>query len=190
MKPMKILVLTSLIIASIVAVSEAGWLIYHEPEFKGTILDIETKQPIEGAVVVVEYMKSTWWLSPHSTSSIMDVRETLTDKEGKFRIPSYTTFMQPFSSQIPTLIIIFKPGYASISNWNIGEVFTKGIVKEDEVPWLDNMDLKFRFAPWLIELPKLKTKEERWDASFVGVTGYSEKELPLLYKALSEKGNN
>ena len=33
----------------------AGWLIYHEPGFKGKVIDVETRQAITGTVVVVMY---------------------------------------------------------------------------------------------------------------------------------------
>ena len=40
--------------------SFAIWPIYHKPEFKGKVIDAETKEPIEGAVVVVVYNKITY----------------------------------------------------------------------------------------------------------------------------------
>ena len=46
-----------LIIVLMGASSEASLLVYHKPEFKGRVLDAETKEPIEGAVVVVNYAK-------------------------------------------------------------------------------------------------------------------------------------
>ena len=35
--------------------SAYSWPIYSKPEFRGRVIDAETKQPIEGAVVVVLY---------------------------------------------------------------------------------------------------------------------------------------
>ena len=187
----RIIALVFLISLSSAACSEAGWLIYHEPEFKGKILDYDTKQPIEGAVVVAEYKKTTWWLSPHKTSSTIDVRETLTDKDGNFRFPSYTTVLLPISWQIPTTFTIFKPGYASISNWNLEKNLTEGIVNEDEVPWLYNKDLKIKFAPGLVGLPKLKTREERLKAmpSIVGEASDYKKQKELIRLLNSERRN-
>jgi len=40
--------------------SFAGWLIYHKPEFKGKVIDAKTKEPLEGAVVVVAYYQKTF----------------------------------------------------------------------------------------------------------------------------------
>jgi hypothetical protein len=162
-----------------------GCFIYHKPEFKGQVVDAESKQAIEGAVVVAVYSKMTMGIPEHY-SSIINVRETLTDKEGKFRIPSYTTIIQPFSWGMSwgetATFTIFKPGYASMSDWNLEENLTKGMVKEDAVPWFYNKDLKFTFAPGIIGLPKLKTREERLKAmpSIVGESPDYKKQTELI----------
>jgi len=170
------------------ASSEAGWLIYHEPEFNGKILDIETKQPIEGAVVVVEYKKKTMGIGA-SMSSMFDVRETLTDKDGKFHFSPYTTLIQPFSWQIPTGFVIFKPGYASLK---LGSgYFTGEVTKEQEGTWpnLELEVLKYRLrGSGTVELPKLVTRGQRLIARMIDIEDYSAKELPLLYKAITEEG--
>ena len=41
------------------------------------------------------------------------MREALTDKNGEFYIPSYTTIIQPLSWETLVTFIIFKPGYGS-----------------------------------------------------------------------------
>jgi hypothetical protein len=53
------IVLCSIVLLAIVfaAPCPASWLIYHKSEFKGKVTDAETKQPIEGAVVVAKYFK-------------------------------------------------------------------------------------------------------------------------------------
>jgi hypothetical protein len=168
--------------------SEAGWLIYHEPIFDGKILDIDTKQPIEGAVVVVEYNKATMGLGAGSISSIISLRETLTDKEGNFHIPSYSTLIQPFSWQIPTTVIIFKPGYASLE---LGAIyFTGKQIQEKEGSWPWSKELKYKLhGPGIVELPKIKTSEDLIKRTLGFPTGFGAKELPHLYKAYGEEKN-
>src|SRR6266540_2743121 len=162
----RILILSVLIVAFMAVSSEAGWLIYHEPEFNGKVFDIETKQPIEGAVVVVEYNKKTMGIGA-SMTSVMDVRETLTDKEGNFHFPSYTTLLQPFSWQIPSSFIIYKPGYASLK---LGAgYFAREEWKEQGGSWPDPelRILKYRLSGHgIVELPKLNTKEQRLAALY------------------------
>jgi len=172
-----------------VSFSEAGWLIFHEPEFNGKILDIETNQPIEGAVVVVEYKKETMGLGGGNISWVIDVRETLTDKKGNFHFPSYTTLIQPFSWQIQPIFIIFKPGYASIE-WPLKKYFTgeETGVQEGTWPGPEFKGLKYRLRGLgIVELPRLTMREQRLVARRIGITGYTAKELPLLYKARDEE---
>ncbi len=161
MKSARFSILAILILSITTATAEAGWLIYHEPEFQGTILDIDTKQPIEGAVIVAVYKKSTMGLGTGTMSSIINIRETLTDKEGNFRVPSYTTFIQPFSWKSQTIFIIFKPGYASIEtgNWHfMGKELKKA--QERGWPWTENLKYKLH-GRGIVELPRLQSREER-----------------------------
>src|SRR3989338_11661307 len=94
------------------------WMGYHKPAFKGKVIDAATKEPIEGAVVVVVYSKTAIGIA-ESYSVTINVRETLTDKNGEFYIPSYTTIIQPLSWEEWASFIIFKPGYGSFPNWRV-----------------------------------------------------------------------
>jgi hypothetical protein len=166
-------------------------MVYHKPAFKGKVIDAETKEPIEGAVVVVTYSKSTVMV-PESYTSIINVRETLTNKNGEFYIPSYTTIIQPLSSEDMAWFIIFKPGYGSFPDWRV----TPPKLMLSKVPygnyWYGERDLTFeeffsgevgtvkefwgreifsnekpqkiKLTFGLVELPKLKTREERRDS--------------------------
>ncbi len=182
------------------------WMVYHKPAFKGKVIDAETKEPIEGAVVVVVYSKTSIGIA-ESYSVVINVRETLTDKNGEFYFPSYTTIIQPLSwnpGWQGVDIIIFKPGYGSFPDWRVSppkgmdikviwdDFFTGEIGIEKEVwwsePWkvgAESKRIKVTFG--VVELSKLKTREERIKASMVGVTGYHAKDLPLLYKVINEE---
>jgi hypothetical protein len=198
MKPVRIIILIVLMIAFLAASSEAGWLIYHKSEFKGKVIDAESKQPIEGAVVVVVYNKSTMSLGAGQLSSIINVRETITDKEGAFSIASYTTIIQPFSWEASASFIIFKPGYGSFPNQRVyppsmslpdQEIFfSAGIEIERYLNIYEGSESTFAvLKTGIVELPKLKTRDERLKAEEIGVIDYRSKDLPLLYKALNEE---
>ncbi len=165
--------------------ASAGWLIYHEKELKGKILDIDTKQPVEGAVVVVEYKKATVGLGAGSISSIIEVRETLTDKDGNFCIPSYTTVIQPFSWQIPNTVIVFKPGYASLET-GVSSFTDQIPVKEGSWHW--SKKLKYRIlGAGIVELPKLKETEERRLHIPSPITGIDYKKQKMFMQLLNEE---
>ena len=60
-----------------------GCAVLSEPAYEGQIIDIETKEPIAGASVVAIYMSEV--MTPvQSTTSTVEVRGAVTDKEGKF----------------------------------------------------------------------------------------------------------
>lgn len=153
-----------------------GWLVYHKPEFRGKVIDAETKEPIEGAVVVVVYYKTVIRLAPESFGEIKHIRETVTSQDGTFTIPSYTSMTDPLSFDFYVRFIIFKPGYGSFPDYqktpsgikpgNHEMFFSKEIgtegelelwVKGEKRPALKRFPLRFG----IVELPKLKTKEER-----------------------------
>ena len=100
--------------------AHASWLIYHKPEFKGKVIDAETKEPIEGAVMVAMYGKHSLISGPGGGySSVIKVKEVLTDKYGEFYFPSYTTIIQPNSIEDYVQFIIYKPEYKSSVEFTI-----------------------------------------------------------------------
>lgn len=156
--------------------------------WKGRIIDIETKEPLEGAVVVA-FWSRVWRTPAGNVASVYEGKEVLTDREGRFEMPSYTpinllpliTFMKGPE------FIIFKPGYGSLQM-----VLDRYLTGNDETkkvePYGGQLNgYMIRISKGLIELQKLKTREERLRASMVGATGYHAKDLPLLYKAINEE---
>lgn len=185
-----------LILLGLITKSNAGgWLIYYKPELKGKVLDVETKEPIEGAVVVAVYHKSAIRLAPESISIIKHIKETLTLKDGTFSIPAYLSLTEPLSFDFRVTFIIFKPGYGRFPGYQATpsgikpidqEVFfskdvgSKGElrmwVKEKKRPRLRKSKVIFG----IVELPKLKTREER-RRNFPS--------LPSLHKFLEDQKN-
>jgi len=181
----------------------ASWLIYHKPEFKGRIIDAETKEPIEEAVVVVEYFTEPLISGPAGgSSSVINVKETLTDKTGEFYFPPYTAFIQPNSTEDNAEFIIYKPGYGNFPNQQITpfgltpvdeqQFFSKGLgskgelemwAKEEKGPQLRMRKVIFG----VVEVPRLKTREERLKAIIEPSGHIGSKELPLLYRAINEE---
>ncbi len=91
--------------------------------FKGKVIDADTKEPIEGAVVVASWHEERATVAGPS-SQLKDVKETLTDKNGEWvikgpggmeggNITAIFTFLTGTYYTIPPEFIIFKPGYCS-----------------------------------------------------------------------------
>jgi hypothetical protein len=93
--------------------------------FKGRVIDADTKEPIEGAVVVAYWYKARDTIAGESTT-LKDVKECLTDKSGEWSIsgpkgrphnpnPLFSLFTGSYYTREPQFIV-FKPGYCSWPN--------------------------------------------------------------------------
>lgn len=79
---------------------------------RGRVIDAETQQPIEGAVVLVEWTK-THGIGEHWTESAKVV-EVVSDKEGRVELPGcYDPFVRSPN------VTIYKKGYVAWNNYLI-----------------------------------------------------------------------
>lgn len=89
-------------------------LYHHYGPYYGKLIDDETKQPLEGAVVLSVY--NTWlWASPGGeVAYFLDAQEVVSDKNGEFKIPSLNAFaFRPLSTfNHEPYFTIFKPRYS------------------------------------------------------------------------------
>ncbi|RMG02440.1 MAG: hypothetical protein D6726_07520, partial [Nitrospirae bacterium] len=86
---------------------------FHDKEIRGYVLEAQTGEPIEGAVVV-----AAWALTQvpgEGFGGYARIIETVTDKDGKFVIPSWWSFKPWKLCSVMygngAKIIIYKPGY-------------------------------------------------------------------------------
>ena len=139
-----------------IALSTGGsWLIFYKPAFKGRLIDVDTRKPIEGAVVVAVYNCKTF-AGNRIVGGLVGYRESVTDKDGKFRISPYVNVNGPLSVAKDTGFIIYKPGYKSIDGRNLERCFTSGCKRKTNS---DNIV----YNGYDVELPKLGDHESRGD---------------------------
>lgn len=98
----------------------------------GTVVDVETGQPIEGAVVLVEWTK-TKGLPGLTTTKPYKVFESVSEKNGTFTLKKV---LNPLVN--PPRITIYKKGYVA---WNNEYIFP-GWVKRDNFKLADGMIIK------------------------------------------------
>jgi hypothetical protein len=117
--------------------------------YYGKVIDAETKEPLEGAAVLVVYFTEQYGVAG-PVGYFADAQETVTDKNGEFRIPPIRiTTLRPLSGwrQHPQ-VTIFKPRYGCY-------------------PWHKDARPKYDYASLpagesvIIELPMLSDIEER-----------------------------
>jgi hypothetical protein len=197
-KKMKKLVIFMVVavIMSFTISADAGWPIYSKPEFRGRLIDAETKEPIEGAVVVVLYEKWEFGGPGGGNTLPMDAKETLTDKNGEFYFLAYRTLIGPLSRASDVSFVIFKPGYISVTRIdgiNIPEekyfAVKKDMVgKEGEIAHVDRWERTFTYKGPLGEVAskKAKTREERIKTRPSG-GGLDASQLPLFFKIRDEE---
>ena len=184
--------------------SAYSWPIYSKPEFRGRVIDAETKQPIEGAVVVAVYKKWEFGGPGGGNTLPFDAKETLTDKNGEFYFSSYTTIIGPLSRTSRADFIIFKPGYRAISSTEGIEgrkvsdekyfAIDKDMVgKEGEIRYIDDWETlrTFEGPLGIVELKRAKTSNDFLRGSPGAPSAdYRSNRLPLLFKAINEDRKN
>ena len=141
----------SLFVLSLLLLLSSGCAVMHTyGDYYGKVIDTETKEPLEGAAVLAVYYTQQYGVAGPVTYYV-DAQETVTDKKGEFKIPSNTVFtFRPLSSFEPKAwFTIFKPEYGCYP-WHKG--VKPMFVPNGTLP--ENQHVT-------IELPKLKTKEER-----------------------------
>jgi len=154
--------------------------------WKGKIIDIETKKPLEGAAVVAYWLR-VWRTPAGGIADFYEIKDVLTDKEGKYEIPSYTPInLLPILSYIRgPEFTIFKPGYLSLS----GRYLEENVI--DKPAQFKRDEKIYRLAPGIIELPMLKTKEERRMSMPSPVGEFSDrKKQKQFIRLLNEENKN
>jgi hypothetical protein len=170
------------------AFGSTGHIYYSDGPWKGTVIDAETKQPIEGAVVVAIWEKEYGGpAGPYSY--FLDAKEVLTDKDGRFLIPKFWKLnLVPILSWIegPTFEI-FKPGYTAFPG--VGFDYFKYFPKSPLGVSLTALADLFKQGV-VVELLKLKTREERRHNTPALPTYVSGRKLPLYDSLIREEDRN
>jgi hypothetical protein len=159
-----------------------GWIVYYEDAFQGKVIDTDTKEPIEGAVVVVRYTIRTYGFI-ESDSDVVDVKEVLTNKKGEFYIPSHIFIsVYPVATGDTAGFIIYKPGYTAFDGFDYYNYFPSGPLSVD----IDTLARMFKKGV-TVELKRLRSDEERRRNMSIGFSDMTPKKLPLFYRAINEE---
>lgn len=153
------LMLGLVLLASSWSMASSAGLYYSDGPWKGKIIDAETEEPIEGAVVLAVWQKI--YASPTGNQSyFFDAVESVTDREGRFFIKEFKAI-----NILPVLrwldgpwFTIFKPGYTPFGDSYdyFHKYFPNSPLK------VDLITLAELFKKGVtIELLRLKTREER-----------------------------
>ena len=159
MMRMFILMVSAFMLSSVSLFASSANFYYSDGPWSGKIIDAETKEPIEGAVVLAVWEKI--YASPTGNHSyFFDAVESVTDREGRFLIEEFKAI-----NILPVLrwldgpwFTIFKPGYTPFgaSYDYFHKYFPNSHLK------VDRNSLSELFKKGVtVELLRLKTREER-----------------------------
>lgn len=126
--------------------------------WKGQIVDAETGQPLEGVVVLMHWTTYTSSVGGWAGGEFYDAEEVVTGPDGRFVIQARSTVALVPWKKISRDLVIFKPGYGQWrfqgeQNWPQDIYQYKALSRQ---AWE-----KFTGEGVVIELPPLKTREER-----------------------------
>lgn len=120
--------------------------------YYGKVIDAETKEPIEGAAVLVVFYTESYGPAGAITH-YADALETATDKNGEFNFPPHRiTLFRPLQGWVKHgYFTIFRPGFGCYpKHKDVKPMFVpNGTLPEEQYV--------------TIELPRLKTREEMLD---------------------------
>ncbi len=134
-----------------------GW---HDRVYKGHIIDADTKEPIEGAVIVAIWREYQAFFLGGKTSRLKDVKETLSNRDGEWSLigpagQETSCCLSPLFA-IPELwppeFIIFKPGYCP---------WPKGIYISSCEEKIKPESKSIMMGGASVELPKIINYEDR-----------------------------
>lgn len=127
--------------------------------FQGKIIDAETKEPIEGVVVLIEWRQ--YRLSSLFENTIFyDAQETLTDKSGEFYIPGIWILNPWTRLMLESHVIIYKSGYGTIDGEHIRDLAKALSAKKDGTPRVTYIS-SFQDGKPVIILKKLTVEERK-----------------------------
>lgn len=115
MKNIRVIALLSLLMGPLAACAETP-TIYESKPIEAWVVDADTGQPVEGAVVLARWEMSLRGQRLQGDDYTPKIVETQTDSTGRFYFPGWGPepiccgFMDEFDPQI----FIFKPGYSGI----------------------------------------------------------------------------
>jgi hypothetical protein len=162
------LLLALILLLLVGGMARAGWLVYTGGPYQGQLLDAETRQPIEGAVVLFYWERDVYGGAGGPVAFFHKAVEVLTDKEGRFHMPWFIgTSLNPLSVVREPLSIFYYPGYGS----EIVEVTPPG-------------GKPFRH-PTVVPMRRHRTREKRIEAlSWLRPAGLPTEAIPNLTRLM------
>lgn len=178
----KLVLIIAILLLTSTNVSSSGILYHSDGPYKGKVIDMETGEPIEGAVVA-----GLWYLEFTIRNPFCDAKETLTDKKGEFILPRASCFTFWPLARMSGEVVVYKPGYLGYP--------PLGATPEERnarMSGLTGKEFRDKTHYNIIKLGKPKTRQEteftlaHAEGQFLFDECYEK--LPILLKMINEEG--
>ena len=126
---------TLLILGIFGIVASGGDLLTYDPDISGKIVDYDTREPVEGAVVSCVWFHDQFRLTAASKKEFYDYFETVTGRDGRFRIPGKGLCI--LRNIYPPSISILKAGFSVLYFQNLAPDERQVLPSSGEVNWSD-----------------------------------------------------
>lgn len=127
--------------------------------WKAQVVDAETGKPLEGVVVLAYWLKYTETIAGTAGGEFYDAEEVVAGLDGRFVIQARSMWtLNPFRTIKGPEFVIFKPGYGRWRFQGSGE-WPRDVVERKE--HVKKAWEQFETEGVLIEMPQLKTREQR-----------------------------
>lgn len=142
--------------------------------YRGKVIDAETKEPLVGAGVVMSWDIELRY--PGHPTRFGDAEETVTDANGEFEIGQHPPrSFNPLEHVTEPNLIIFKPGYGVFPNSHVSPRPAGGLFAILRMMQHERV---------VIQLPRLKSQEERALANTLAYPGVPLEKVPNFMKLL------
>lgn len=178
---MKKLFIVCLSLVFLIALSGCLYSVRYDSEYAGKVIDADTKEPIEGVVVL-----GTWSVVHHGPAGgvheFYDAKETITDKKGEFRISGQG--LRVLSNLEPMQVVIFKAGYEYIQGeWDKEADFWERIKWEGNKAMISLKELTMEERKKSITFPPYPDTEVQRENK-------AKRFMEEIYKERKERGLN
>jgi len=121
--------------------------------YRGRVIDSETKQPLEGAAVLAVWESVTPTIADQ-VHSYLDAEEVLTDSNGRFVVGKHPPRTFRLGWVEGPRITIYCPGYGFYPLYQASPALRLSYGLNEQLKTMEKEEMT-------IELPRLKTREER-----------------------------
>lgn len=185
-----LLLIISIFLLTATNAFSGGFLYHSDGPYRGKVIDLETGEPIEGAVVAGVWQINLLYVKlSDPLPRFCDATETLTDKNGEFILPKASCFtLWPIAELDFAEVVVFKPGYLAYPP--LGPSFED---RKTSMPSFTGYEFRDKMEYHIIKLGKPKTRMER-ELTYSEASGLicdeAIKRLPILLRMTNEERKN